>query len=411
MWKIFFKRCRNCLTACLCLGVIAGEAWAQLPPPPVVEVKHTASDGEDFDWFGEAIAIDDEWMAVGAPREDGTGGLASGTGAVYMYRRDGVQWVQTDILRGDQNPFDNFGSSLAIDNTVNGPVLIVGAPGDDQAGSRAGAIYIFHYGAFCNNGTTDCWARLGESKLVGSNAIDTNDEFGVSVDLDNGLLVVGAWNDELTGTTDTGAAYVFLCNTYTPYIPSLPNENLYCSDWQEEWLLTPAITTGDPGDRFGEAVAIDLINPGLAGARTVAIGASGDDDIGSDSGAVYVYGRVLQFNGETFQVNWSLSQKITEGAGAGDLFGRSVDLSGNTLVAGAPFARIVGGTSGGGSQVLINEVNADDIGFDAATPPMPPTTSMARARTPRATTCSAMPRYRTSTLCSPITRCRTAPMP
>ena len=61
---------------------------------------------------------------------------------------------------------------------------------------------------------------------------------------------------------------------------------------------------------------------------TVVVGAAGDDDLGLDSGSAYVFVRT----GTT----WAQQAKLTASDGdAGDLFGRSVAVSGDTVIVGA----------------------------------------------------------------------------
>ena len=84
-----------------------------------------------------------------------------------------------------------------------------------------------------------------------------------------------------------------------------------------------AAQDGSAGDYFGKAIA--------ASGDTLLVGAYGDDDRGTDSGSAYVFVRT---GGA-----WSLQQKltVTDGA-AGDAFGYSVALSGETAVVGAYLA-------------------------------------------------------------------------
>ena len=91
--------------------------------------------------------------------------------------------------------------------------------------------------------------------------------------------------------------------------------------WQiaERATLTAANT--DLDDQFGDSVAV-------AGDAAV-VGMPGDDDTQNNSGAVLVFTR--DSNGD-----WSKAAKLKAGdAGAGDNFGTSVALDGNTMVVGA----------------------------------------------------------------------------
>ncbi len=74
-------------------------------------------------------------------------------------------------------------------------------------------------------------------------------------------------------------------------------------------------------DIFGSSVSVR--------GRTALVGAEWDDDNGGDSGSAYVYVR----SGST----WTEQAKLTASDGAAaDYFGRSVSVSGETTVVGAP---------------------------------------------------------------------------
>lgn len=73
-------------------------------------------------------------------------------------------------------------------------------------------------------------------------------------------------------------------------------------------------------DHFGESVSIN--------GEVVVVGAWWDDDAGSQSGSAYVF----RYNGAT----WVEEAKLTASDGAaGDRFGHSVSISGETVVVGA----------------------------------------------------------------------------
>jgi meiotically up-regulated gene 157 (Mug157) protein len=123
------------------------------------QVKITASDGELGDAFGYSVAVSDNHIVVGAPEDDDAG---SQSGSVYVYNLDGTGEQKITASDGAQN--DQFGYSVAI----QGDKIIVGAQGDDDAGNRSGAVYVYN-----TDGT-------GEQKIVASDA--TGDEYlGFSV--------------------------------------------------------------------------------------------------------------------------------------------------------------------------------------------------------------------------------------
>ncbi|MEO1337879.1 MAG: hypothetical protein AAFV29_19705, partial [Myxococcota bacterium] len=111
--------------------------------------------------FGEAVALEGDLLAVAAPFEaTATTGIdnfsedrtAFGSGAVYVFRRDGTQWLQEAFIKASNaDRGDGFGESLAL----AGDVLIVGAPDESSASTggngpednddliRSGAVYVF----------------------------------------------------------------------------------------------------------------------------------------------------------------------------------------------------------------------------------------------------------------------------
>ena len=103
------------------------------------DFKITASDGGSQDEFGTSVAVSGDVAIVGAPNEDTNG---SNAGAAYIFRFNGSTWIQEDkLIAGDGDASDEFGISVTID----GDIAMVGATGDDDNGSAAGAVYVFSY--------------------------------------------------------------------------------------------------------------------------------------------------------------------------------------------------------------------------------------------------------------------------
>ena len=95
-----------------------GTTWTE-------QEKLTASDGEDYDFFGKSISIDVDYAVIGA-WGDNDYGFASGS--AYIFQRNGATWVeQAKLIASDSEPDDYFGNSVSI-NVIY--VLIV-APEDD----------------------------------------------------------------------------------------------------------------------------------------------------------------------------------------------------------------------------------------------------------------------------------------
>jgi hypothetical protein len=122
------------------------------------------------------------------------------------------------------------------------------------------------------------------------------------VAVDGDTVVVGADEDDDQGSL-SGSAYVFVRNG---------------GSWAQQAKLTAS--GGVSGDRFGRSVALK--------GETVFIASQGDDDLGNQSGAVYVFGRT--------GVTWTQQAKLTASdAAAFDTFGASVALEGDTALIGA----------------------------------------------------------------------------
>lgn len=252
-------------------------------------IKPFNTDG--WDGFGTSIAIDGDYMVVGAPREDSSGSqnpndnVVPQSGAAYVFVRNGSTWTQQAYLKAS-NPGQNylFGWSVAI----SGHRIVVGSPGEqsdatgvngnqsDDGLNNAGAAY-----AFVRNGTN--WTQ--QAYLKASNT-DVGDTFGVSVAIDGNQIIVGAYGEDSSSRTidsgaadnssdDVGAAYVFeraqMAWTQTAY--------LKCSN-------------ADWGDQFG--IAVDIHG------TTAVVGANLEDSgsnrvdgdqgtTGTDVGAAYVF--------------------------------------------------------------------------------------------------------------------------
>jgi len=82
--------------------------------------------------YATNIAVNSDYMVVGAP-------YATSTGAVVVYRYDGVGWEEHETIEpGDGFPVDEFGYSVAL--SPNNRVL-VGAPLHPKPGP--GAVYLY----------------------------------------------------------------------------------------------------------------------------------------------------------------------------------------------------------------------------------------------------------------------------
>lgn len=96
----------------------------------------TPADPRALQRFGAAVALAGEWLIVGAPNDDTAGTKA---GAVYAFRRDSTGWAQRDkLISPEPADLDRFGAAIAFD----GATLVVGAPGADVEGA-SGSAFVF----------------------------------------------------------------------------------------------------------------------------------------------------------------------------------------------------------------------------------------------------------------------------
>ena len=97
-------------------------------------------DAKQFDGFGWSLDLEGDRLLVGAPFRDGAPGFQSG--AAYVYRRVGTDWVlQDELVPTTLQAFDHFGWSV----TWSGDRALVGAPDHDQLGPGSGAVFVFRF--------------------------------------------------------------------------------------------------------------------------------------------------------------------------------------------------------------------------------------------------------------------------
>ena len=107
-----------------------GSSWSQ-------EAKLTASDGSVKDAFGVSASLDGNLAVIGASQgDDGE----KNTGAAYIFQRAGAVWTEElKLFASDAATKDLFGESVSI----NGNIVVVGAPRDDDKGLTSGSAYVY----------------------------------------------------------------------------------------------------------------------------------------------------------------------------------------------------------------------------------------------------------------------------
>ena len=352
--------------------------------------KLTASDGAAGDWFGHAVSVSDQFIAVGAHGRDAVAGTpeSDDSGAVYAFRRPQDGWVSSSkaqtLTTKDAASGDTFGYAVA----VSGDTLAVGLPNAVVRrsyylmGAHSGAARVFTWpGLF--------WVDTPAAfKIVPPNS-ESSRIFGVSLSAEGNTAVVGTVQVVETeiSSSGTGKAFVYTrrngaWDTSTPVTLTLPDGGSYSSHGLAvsengdtvvvAVLPTASGTTAQPGKvlvftrpdggwgstsvaarltmpngesegNFGRAVSIS--------GDTIVVGAYGDDSYysyTSHRGSAFVFTRP-----EGGWVSTSAAAKLTATAGdEGDQFGRAVAVSGETIVITAPGDRDIRGSRVGSAYVF-----------------------------------------------------------
>ncbi len=241
-------------------------------------LKLLPNDGATDEWFGSSVAIDNGIVAVGARHDNDNG---SSSGSAYLFDAStGAQLAK--ILPTDGAAGDEFGFSIAIDKGI----VAVGALWDADQGFKSGAAYLFD-------------ASSGEqlAKLLPSDGA-AEDNFGISIAIDNGVVAVGSFQDDDQGT-NSGSAYLFDATNGTEIAKLLPND-------------------GKAGELFGNSISIHQ--------GVVAIGAKADDHLGDFSGSAYL------FKASTAK---QIAKLLTTDGAAGDQSGVSIAIDNGIAALGA----------------------------------------------------------------------------
>ncbi|HSH01857.1 MAG TPA: hypothetical protein VLL52_05000, partial [Anaerolineae bacterium] len=255
--------------------------------------KMMASNGAAADNFGYDVAVAGDWMVVAADEDDNKNGNTAGAAYVYIY--SDTQWIEHTIITAtDGGANDYFGTSVAIYSDT----IVVGARLDDEAGTNAGAAYVYLY-------DQGIWTET--AKLTASDG-GPNHQFGRSVAIYDGTIVVGAFLDNAVhGTVD--GAYVFNIDAN--------------GDWTETIKLEASVVV--TRDHFGQAVTI---TGGIT--DTIIVGAPNTrvDATINRPGAAYIY--VLSGTTWVQQAHLTAIDNDING-----FFGNSVDVEEDTAIIGA----------------------------------------------------------------------------
>jgi len=311
--------------------------------------------------FGERVAIDGVWAVV---TEEGQSFAGSGKANFFLKDIESGTWSFNNAVTLDayQNSGDN-----RLDVAISGNFAVVGDMMNDSIGADDGKVFVLYK----HQGGTNQWGVFQSiTKDLGLVS-----RFGTSVDIDNHLMVVGAMNDDSSGTGNAGGAYVYAYNGSTwveeeQLYPTVPVVTGYFG-WDvavhEPLVIVGAYNANDayifhrryvqtcPSPPYQWGLISRLTESGAVNfgwsvdihGGTAVVGAQGSD-------TVYVYEADQNFS---IFSPWTLQQSLTgSDTQSGDLFGESVSMFGETLFVGARS----NGTNGTGDGAVYRFERTDD---------------------------------------------------
>lgn len=157
--------------------------------------------GSPDSWFGYAVALAGNWIAVSADTDDYYD--ENGAGAVVIFQKmDSSIWTQaTYLTASDGMTGDWFGSSVAFSKDASS--IVVGANWDDFSTNitTSGSVYLFWSDSTTSTTTFSGWTQAG--KFVASDGA-SGDQLGSSIAIENRTVVAGAPRDD----SNQGSVYV-----------------------------------------------------------------------------------------------------------------------------------------------------------------------------------------------------------
>jgi hypothetical protein len=224
--------------------------------------------------------------------------LGVDSGYATVWERDGAgTWkLARKLVPSNGAAGDFFSYSVAVDGTN----VLVGAPGQDQAASQGGAVYVFAR----DRGGAGQWGELAHFAPA---AVHAGAQFGYSLAVRGDHLLVGSPH---YGTGLQGKAYLYQRN------PAAPSG----------WSLELEFSSSDPatGFQFGQDVTL--------GDDVLAVSGAAHDLLPYDDTYI-VHLRARDAGGPG---NWGEVQRLFSPSGSRDFFAWEIGLEGDQLIAVAP---------------------------------------------------------------------------
>ena len=269
------------------------------------DAKLLGSDAGNMDRFGRSVAITEDIIVVGSEVPMG--------GAAYVFLEPGGGWSGTlnenaKLTAYDATAVHDFSCSVAI----SGDTIVIGAQDDDEIALWAGAAYVFvepvgGWSGYLNE----------DAKLLPSDGV-TRDNFGYSVAIFGDTVAVGSIGDDDLGNM-TGSAYV--------YVKPVGGWDSVSSPINEDAKLLAS--DGTSLYQFGRATAVS--------ADTIVVRSSGDTFVFLEP--------VGGWDSVPSPINEDAELVPSDGTVGGD-YGRSVAISGDIIMIGGPYDDCFGSNTG-----------------------------------------------------------------
>lgn len=256
----------------------------------VATLRHT--NPAALDVFGRSVAVDGQFIAIGSEMRDVQGLNAAGDVSVFQKSSTGAPWqLNATLVSSSPTVSGRFGASIAI----QGDVIVVGSPETIVTGGpiQRGRVFVYER-------INSVWQFV---KMLEPLDATNQGNFGLSVAVSDGVIVIGAPYVIVDGQFEVGAVYV---------------SRRISTGWQSASRLE-----GFPANagRAGSSVAIDE--------NRIIVGAPGAGSQSSLNGsAVFVF--------EPSGSQWQLTQTIYSASPVnGGKFGSHVAIDGELLFVGS----------------------------------------------------------------------------
>ena len=257
--------------------VRSGGTWIQ-------EAYLKASNTHTEAVFGHSVSLSGTTVLIGAYREDG---ILPGSGAAYVFVRDGSEWSQQAYLKASNvGVVDLFGFSVAL----SGNTAVVGAISEDSGATgvngnqldeseeESGAAYVFER-------VGSAWSQ--QAYIKASNT-QFRDNFGSSVAVAGHTILVGAFKEDssATGVNGTPIPGVFELESGAAYLFARAG-----TSWSQVAYVKASNT--EALDHFGAAVAASgctfVVGAPLEDSGSAGVNGDQSNNSIQDSGAAYLF--------------------------------------------------------------------------------------------------------------------------